>query len=89
MTRTVHELPFLAPVPRGHDVLVATMRRAPDSSVLYCGESLWGPRPIVERRLQPQRPVTKLHPWGEVQSASVVQRATHALGRPDPVETHS
>jgi hypothetical protein len=51
----LHELPFLAPVPRGHEVLVATLRRSPDSDqraslvldrttgVLYCGEPLWGP----------------------------------------------
>jgi hypothetical protein len=51
----LYELPFLAPVPRDHEVLVATLRRSPDSTVLasfvldrtatvlYCGETLWGP----------------------------------------------
>lgn len=49
---SVHDLPFIAPVPRGHDVLVATFvieNRVAiavldrTASTLYCPEDLWGP----------------------------------------------
>lgn len=48
------QVPFSAPVPRGHEVLFATVRQAPDSreraslvldltcGCLYCAERLWG-----------------------------------------------
>jgi hypothetical protein len=51
----LHELPFIAPVPRNHEVLVATLRRSPHSDtraslvldrttgILYCSDALWGP----------------------------------------------
>lgn len=38
---------------------------------------------------QPHRPVTKLHSRSPVQTSSSEHRATHARGRPDPVETQS
>jgi hypothetical protein len=52
---TVHELLFLAPIPRGHDLVVLTFGRVPASdgastvvldrtaSTLYCSEDLYGP----------------------------------------------
>ena len=49
---TAHDLPFLAPIPRGHEVLVVTFTLAGKSptmvldrttSNLYCPEPLWGP----------------------------------------------
>ena len=49
---SLHELPFLAPIPRGHDVLVVTFTLAGKSPTivldrtaanLYCTEDLWGP----------------------------------------------
>ena len=51
----VIQFPFLAPVPRGHEVLIGMVRQAPDSDVrasfvldrtsglLHCSERLWGP----------------------------------------------
>jgi len=49
------ELPFLAPIPVGHEVLVVALRQSPEArrtqflvldqtvSVLYCDDRLWGP----------------------------------------------
>lgn len=53
MPTTVHDLPFLAPIPRDHEVLVATFATTENriatavldrtASILYCPEDLWGP----------------------------------------------
>lgn len=49
---TAHELAFLAPIPRGHEVLLVTFTlegKSPKlvldrtASSLYCPEELWGP----------------------------------------------
>jgi hypothetical protein len=49
---SLHELPFLAPIPRGHEVLVVTFASEDKTltavldrtaSSLYCPEALWGP----------------------------------------------
>ena len=49
---SAHHLPFHAPIPRGHDVLLVTFgleNKAPTvvldrtTSTLYCGEDMWGP----------------------------------------------
>lgn len=49
---TAHELPFLAPIPRGHEVLIVKFSLAGKSpslvldrtaSSLYCPEALWAP----------------------------------------------
>ena len=54
MSRSVVELAFLAPIPRGHEVSVSMLRREPESDVVttlvvdrtsgivYCGEMVWG-----------------------------------------------
>jgi hypothetical protein len=56
MDVVAHEIPFLAPVPRGHDVLVVWFKRTPEApnesaalvldqtgGILYCDDTLWGP----------------------------------------------
>jgi hypothetical protein len=48
---TVYELPFIAPIPRGHEVQVITFNGDESPTVvldkttssLYCPEALWGP----------------------------------------------
>ena len=49
---TLHELPFLAPIPRGHEVLVIKLTLGDKSpsvvldrtaANLYCTDELWGP----------------------------------------------
>jgi hypothetical protein len=68
-----HELPFTAPIPRGHEVLVAVMRRAPDSlvvehlvldettSTLYCTDGLRGP--LGRHTLATTDPIAVLTRW--------------------------
>lgn len=49
---SVHDLPFVAPIPRGHEVLLVTFtvdNQSPTlvldrtTSIVYCPENLWGP----------------------------------------------
>lgn len=54
-TARIHEVHYAAPVPRGHEVLIAMLRQAPGSdqlatlvfdrtdSVTYCLDALWAP----------------------------------------------
>lgn len=71
------ELPFLAPIPAGHEVLVVWLRQTPDDQrtrllvldqsarVLYCDDRLWGPLGANEQAtLDPVGLLTRLS-WVE------------------------
>ncbi|MBS2018240.1 MAG: hypothetical protein JST00_35550 [Deltaproteobacteria bacterium] len=77
----VVRLLFLAPVPRGHDVVVTWFKQHGDSpdeclvvvdltaGVLYCDENTWGPLGTTELALRD--PVTVLTRWSWVLTRSL------------------
>jgi hypothetical protein len=85
----LHQLPFLAPVPRGHEVLVATLRRSPESdvlaslvhdrtaSVLYVGDTLLGP--LDRNPLAIQDPIAVLTRYTWVVVSASVGRVAGAM----------
>jgi hypothetical protein len=83
------DIPFLAPVPRGNEVLVARLRRDASSTderflvhdrtggVVYCDEHLAGP---LGRALQATHdPLASLARWTWVVEIAVVGRAAGAV----------
>jgi hypothetical protein len=85
----LHELPFLAPVPRGHDVLVVSLRRTPDDpslsrfvldqtdGVLYCDEKLWGA--FGRDVLATQNPLGVLTRWSWVVEKAATGRVAGVM----------
>lgn len=89
METQVLEIPFVAAVPRGHEVLVAWLKRSPDETresalvldrtagVLYCDPSLWGPLGRDPRVLHD--PVAVLTRWTWVVTRSTTGIAAGAV----------
>lgn len=85
----VVRLEFLAPVPRGHDVLVSWFKQQPDATsesvvvldrtagVLYCDESTWGPLGTAELALRD--PIAVLTRWTWVLTRSLSGMSGGAL----------
>lgn len=83
------ELPFVACVPRGHEVFVAWLKRSPDAthesalvldrtaSILYCDPSLWGPLGRDPRALLD--PVAVLTRWTWVVTRSIAGISVGAM----------
>jgi len=89
MSEDAFELPFLAPIPRGHEVLVVGLLRDPGAfepswlaldrtaGVLYCGENLWGP--IGRSAEAATDPVAILTRWSWRVAQSATGRVRAAL----------
>ncbi len=89
MATQVLELPFVASIPRGHEVLVAWLKSSPDATresalvldrtvgVLYCDPSLWGPLGRDPRAVQD--PVAMLTRWSWVVTRSTTGIAAGAI----------
>lgn len=89
METRVLELPFVAPIPSHHEVLVVWLKRSPDATgesafvldrtagVLYCDTSLWGPLGRDARVLQD--PLAVLTRWSWVVTRSTTGVAAGAI----------
>lgn len=89
MADDAFELPFLAPIPRGHEVLVVGLLRAPTATepswlvvdrtagILYCGENLWGP--LGQSAEAASDPVAVLTRWSWRVARSATGRVRAAL----------
>ncbi len=89
MDAQVLELPFVAAVPRGHEVLVAWLKSSPDATgesalvldrttgILYCDPSLWGPLGRDPRALH--EPLAVLTRWSWVVTRSAAGIAAGAV----------
>ncbi|MFT3775940.1 MAG: hypothetical protein QM820_62140 [Minicystis sp.] len=83
------ELPFVASVPRGHEVLIAWLKHAPDATredalvldrtagILYCDVALWGPLGRDPRVLHD--PLAVLTRWTWVVTRSIAGIAAGAV----------
>ncbi|APR80708.1 Hypothetical protein A7982_06055 [Minicystis rosea] len=83
------ELPFVASVPRGHEILVAWLSHSPDAKdetalvldrtagILYCDPSLWGPLGRDPRVLQD--PIAVLTRWTWTVTRSITGIAAGAV----------
>jgi hypothetical protein len=83
-----YELPFLAPVPHGHEVVLVALLRSAEStkktflaldrtaSILYCDDELWG---IFRHEHEVADPVAALTRWSWVVAKSTTGRVVGAM----------